>query len=480
MAILACAQFAAAHATKSHYFGYGSARASGDLFDVRNGPNSGDAVLTVNYQGNLAVDGTFTPGGVNLAPNGAVGAPSFSWANSPTTGFYRIGADNIGLSVAGTKRWDFAATISTLTGALTVSGTTILQSTLAVSSTVTGGTYNGQTISAAASLTGSLAVATTLGVTGNFTVNTNKFSVAAASGNTLVAGTFDVSGAMTANVNGAAIAIFPATLAAAVYYDLRNSAGVEIGYVGFGSATSAGSTMFVSNELNGPLILRSNALTALTLTGANAQFAGTLGVTGAVTITGSAGVGFDVYGAGRDRFQVQNEGAGSGVSLFGLNNGGTDFEPLTLGAESIDLRYRNGVATTASALTLDSNGATIPVGLQLITDRIRRATSDGADNSTLLLCAGGAFSNTRGSLLHLHGNEHANTGALYLEAGDVAGGEVKIFTIGGAEAARFDRSVTATHTRFMIYDVDNATLERVTVGAADSGGGGFKVLRIPN
>jgi hypothetical protein len=48
------------------------------------------------------------------------------------------------------------------------------------------------------------------------------------------------------------------------------------------------------------------------------------------------------------------------------------------------------------------------------------------------------------------------------------------------ESLRVDASATATHTRLMVYDVDNATLERVTVGAADSGGAGFKVLRIPN
>jgi len=51
---------------------------------------------------------------------------------------------------------------------------------------------------------------------------------------------------------------------------------------------------------------------------------------------------------------------------------------------------------------------------------------------------------------------------------------------GGTEAARFDATATAGNTRFLIYDVDNATLERVTVGAADSGGTGYKVLRIPN
>lgn len=50
----------------------------------------------------------------------------------------------------------------------------------------------------------------------------------------------------------------------------------------------------------------------------------------------------------------------------------------------------------------------------------------------------------------------------------------------GAEVARFDNSAVAGETRLMLYDVDNGTLERVSVGTADSGGVGFKVLRIPN
>jgi len=47
-------------------------------------------------------------------------------------------------------------------------------------------------------------------------------------------------------------------------------------------------------------------------------------------------------------------------------------------------------------------------------------------------------------------------------------------------ALEVDGDSTAGNTRLLIYDVDNATLERVSVGAADSGGSGFKVLRIPN
>ncbi len=45
---------------------------------------------------------------------------------------------------------------------------------------------------------------------------------------------------------------------------------------------------------------------------------------------------------------------------------------------------------------------------------------------------------------------------------------------------RIDATSTAGNTCLMLYDVDNATVERVTVGAADSGGVGYKVLRIPN
>lgn len=47
-------------------------------------------------------------------------------------------------------------------------------------------------------------------------------------------------------------------------------------------------------------------------------------------------------------------------------------------------------------------------------------------------------------------------------------------------AGKFDITATATQTALLIWDNDNAATERVTVGAADSAGAGFKVLRIPN
>lgn len=51
---------------------------------------------------------------------------------------------------------------------------------------------------------------------------------------------------------------------------------------------------------------------------------------------------------------------------------------------------------------------------------------------------------------------------------------------GSANSFEVDASATAGNTRMLVWDVDNGQLERVSVGAADSGGVGYKVLRIPN
>lgn len=78
----------------------------------------------------------------------------------------------------------------------------------------------------------------------------------------------------------------------------------------------------------------------------------------------------------------------------------------------------------------------------------------------------------------------ANNPNIFVGPGDEGifsdGNNTISITTDNTEGARFDDSSTAGDTRFMLYDVDTATLQRVTVGAADSGGTGFKVLRIPN
>lgn len=48
------------------------------------------------------------------------------------------------------------------------------------------------------------------------------------------------------------------------------------------------------------------------------------------------------------------------------------------------------------------------------------------------------------------------------------------------EVAEARDTTVAGETNLLVFDVDNAIVERVTVGAANSGGAGFKLLRIPN
>lgn len=57
------------------------------------------------------------------AGSGSVSSPGLSFSTQSDAGFYRIGANNLGLSIAGTKRMDFAAGTITVNTACTVEGT---------------------------------------------------------------------------------------------------------------------------------------------------------------------------------------------------------------------------------------------------------------------------------------------------------------------------------------------------------------------
>jgi len=106
-----------------------------------------------------------------LNVNGTVGSPSVSFTNDTGSGLYRIGSNDIGFAINGVKVQEWTATTAlivqplTASGTLTVTGATILSSTLALAS--------------------------------DLAINTNKFTVTAASGNTVVAGTLGVTGAAT-------------------------------------------------------------------------------------------------------------------------------------------------------------------------------------------------------------------------------------------------------------------------------------------
>ncbi len=109
-------------------------------------------------------------------------------------------------------------------------------------------------------------------------------------------------------------------------------------------------------------------------------------------------------------------------------------------------------------------------------------SSGGSAPGSLFLKGGpGSGTNIAGAPINIAGGQGTGTGVTGVvnvqaaPAGSTGSSANALVTV-----AQFDADATAGNTRFLIYDVDNATLERVSVGAADSGGAGYKVLRIPN
>ena len=195
-------------------------------------------------------------GGMN-APlrfiDGDINAPGIAWVAETNTGFYYAGPGEFWVSVLGTDVVQF-----TDNGLLIPTGIDL-------------------TVQGEVSLEGGLNVA------GNFSVDTNKFTVAAASGNTTVAGTLAATGALTAaagtftsaSATSLAVGLTGATNPA---FTVDSSTGSQVAGLKVTGAATAGTVAVVVTDSG------SNA--SLTL---NAKGSGTIGIgsvsTGAVTIT---------------------------------------------------------------------------------------------------------------------------------------------------------------------------------------------------
>ena len=112
--------------------------------------------------------------------------------------------------------------------------------------------------------------------------------------------------------------------------------------------------------------------------------------------------------------------------------------------------------------------------------------SGGAGQFTFTSTRFGSFASTGGSILN-EASSAANPTLIPQRAdsntgiGHSAADNVSIIG-GGLEAGRFEdpADLAATETSFWLYDDDTGAIVQVTVGIDDSGGAGFKLLRIAN
>lgn len=118
--------------------------------------------------------------------------------------------------------------------------------------------------------------------------------------------------------------------------------------------------------------------------------------------------------------------------------------------------------------------------LSISTGGVEKARFDG--NLTLL--SGSLIINTSGEVIRAQDGTAASPSYQFVNDTDTgfyrpAGNSVAVAT-SGRQSARFQTNNGANETDFHLYDVSAGTVVAVTRGAADSGGAGFRLLRIPN
>jgi hypothetical protein len=94
--------------------------------------------LATEMTNSVAADGQTSMTGPLKAANGSAAAPAVTFASDTDTGPYRIGANNYGISIGGTKIFDLASTGLTITGTITGSGIISTTDATDSSSTSTG------------------------------------------------------------------------------------------------------------------------------------------------------------------------------------------------------------------------------------------------------------------------------------------------------------------------------------------------------
>ena len=263
--------------------------------------NELQAILTdigTGIDASINADGQSTITGALKGSDGTAALPAYSFSADLNSGFYRIGSDNVGLSLGGTKRIDFGTAGTVITG--------------------------------------------TFGVSSDFAVATNKFTVAGASGNTVVAGTLGVTGATTHT--GAV------TLSAAI--DGANGT-VNLPQYAFTNDLDCGLYRIGANNIgiavNAAKVL-DIATTGLTVTGLLTSTAKTTPST--QRLTSGTGATFTPT-AGAILWRVRMLGPGSGGGAAITNNGS-----VSAGDTSFQVNSTGTAWTAAKSATGGASGST--------------------------------------------------------------------------------------------------------------------------
>ncbi len=187
-------------------------------------------------------------------------------------------------------------------------------------------------------------------------------------------------------------------------------------------------------------------------------------------------------------------GVGGGNTVTEITVGGsTNVKPLTVYSDGsayvahfayTDNSYWDelqvgGVATTWSHENVDRP---LVFNVRLYTAAGRSVAFAAPDLTVAPACPVQVFGDGSGNVIRLGDN----TDYMQLIVGGVlsrwksAGNRPLYFEVNGVDALEVAPSASAGETRILVYDETAAALVRVSRGASDSGGAGFRLLRVPN
>lgn len=139
----------------------------------------------------------------------------------------------------------------------------------------------------------------------------------------------------------------------------------------------------------------------------------------------------------------------------------------------------NTVINSAYNLAWGSSGfSTEDIGLNRHAAGVVRVNNGGSSAGQLLV---GPSSATVDGQAHIVSASASRQGLRIDSAATPTAPILDVRVNGTADSGiEVDGSTTSGHTRFLLYDVTSGALQRVLVGANDSGGSGYRVLRIAN
>lgn len=139
----------------------------------------------------------------------------------------------------------------------------------------------------------------------------------------------------------------------------------------------------------------------------------------------------------------------------------------------------NTVINSAYNLAWGSSGfSTEDIGLNRHAAGVVRVNNAGSSAGQLLV---GPSSATIDGQAHIVSASASRPGLRIDSAATPTAPVLDVRVNGTADSGiEVDGSTTSGHTRFLLYDVTSGALQRVLVGANDSGGSGYRVLRIAN